>query len=128
MVNKIKRLKPYKGGCNALWAINDLNITDKHQLILPTVFVGGMPNVETTFESGTTIKFQDCFICPVYNGLKINFIATSQDPIGTKLSARFDVAFGDVEILKSKAVVPTLRKLATLVHGIIDDFETHTIL
>ena len=128
VVDRIERLKPYKGGCDALWAIHDLDITDKHKLILPTVFLGGIPNVATTFASGTTITFQDCFICPVYDGLKINFLAPFPDSnVGTKLPARFDVAFGEVEIFQSKAVVPTLRRLATLVHSIIAEFETDTI-
>jgi hypothetical protein len=126
IVQIIKCLKPYKGGDNALWAIHDLDITDKHQLILPVVFLGGIPDVKTTFQSEIAITFQDYFICPVHDGTQINVIAASPDmQVGEKLKARFDVTFGDIDIFKSQSIVPTLIQLAELVEGIIDRFERH---
>jgi hypothetical protein len=127
IVRIVKSQEPHKEGNQPLCAIHDLDITDKHKLILPTVFLGGVPDVRTTFQSGTMITFEDCFICPVHHGLLINVIAASADVVGDQLNARFDIAFGDIEVFKNAPIVPTLLQLAQLVEGIIQTFETHIL-
>jgi|SRR5215510_7255930 len=48
-ISAIKDLKPYKGGNHVLWTVHDLDIIDKHRLIVPIA----------TAHTGTEIRFSN---------------------------------------------------------------------
>ena len=48
VVREIKKLKPYPGGNETLQAIHDLDLADKHKLIIPTVASGAMMLADLT--------------------------------------------------------------------------------
>jgi len=48
VVQEIKKLKPYPGGNEMLQAIHDLDIADKHKLILPTTASGALMLADLT--------------------------------------------------------------------------------
>ena len=66
----IDEIKPYKGGNDALCTLHDLDITDKHLLIVPTISIATIKGVDLAFggilmknstfmvEGGQKIRFQ----------------------------------------------------------------------
>ena len=48
VVREIKKLKPYRGGNEMLQAIHDLDLADKHKLIIPTITSGAMMVADLT--------------------------------------------------------------------------------
>ncbi|MEA3245803.1 MAG: hypothetical protein U9Q74_06575 [Gemmatimonadota bacterium] len=126
-------LKPYKGGNAALWLLHDLNNIDKHQLVTLTnravthgvVRVQLGPDIPTTLEvfrpnaklmGGTPIAAEE--------GTPLYFIRSGfEDKVNVHTQITTFVAFGQPEVVKGEAVIPTLRNLAGVVDGAIEAFR-----
>jgi hypothetical protein len=132
----IRALKPYIGGNNALRAVHDLDITDKHIALVDVAVDIVSPSLPLLKTEHT--KFED-------RGGQVRFVADfsrfSTTPIDT---SGFDVS-DHTQILGkidgSKAVVTiaeglpmgghpaveSLNQLADLVEGIVETFEAHCL-
>jgi hypothetical protein len=52
----LTQIKPYPGGNNAIWAVKELNILDKHRLLLPLITYAGIDGLEMEDERGELRK------------------------------------------------------------------------
>jgi hypothetical protein len=55
----IDEIKPYRGGNDALYALHDMDVMDKHLLIVPTVSVATITGVTLSFGA---LKMYDCLV------------------------------------------------------------------
>ena len=135
-VRTIRRLKPYKGGNTLLWQLHQLDIRDKHQLIIP---VGSthkstlMTVVATDPDTGRQERLRPMLLSPeerVYpleDGAILFRLRPTDPNVETNYQFAFDIAFGEGQIVDGEPVVATLRKLVNLTERIIDIFENRIL-
>jgi hypothetical protein len=120
VVDIIRSLKPYKRGNDALRAIHDMDIMDKHKLIIPVVYFAGFSH-----RIGG-MMFEDCRIGPIEDGTRsIQFSPIRDIKIGDELDSRFVITFGEGTYFSDQPMLETLYQLAELVGGIIEIFSMH---
>jgi hypothetical protein len=97
-VTLIKKVAPYTGGNDALRAIHDLDIQDKHVALQPvtTIAVGGIK------------------VSPGRNAAEAFSISAVETPVR--------VVFPDAGALAGEDVVPALERAANLVESVVDEF------
>jgi hypothetical protein len=117
----IDTIKPYKGGNDELCAINDIDIMDKHKLIIPVTSVTSLIGVSIEDNRHNTFTDMTFAVGP---GGKLNAIKTnSVMKITNQGTPAFAVVFGKGQPLEGKAVFPTLHQLSQLVSGILQIIE-----
>lgn len=112
-IDLLKSFKPYTGGNRALRALHDLDLTDKHKLlistdqgsVIPTVRIGRM-----VIEGGHLIKTKCAFSLPV---------GTEIEVLGNVLPS---LMFAQGTPLAGQHVIPTLQELCDLTLGIVEAF------
>jgi len=125
VVDMIRLLKPYHGGNEALRGLHDLDITDKHKLLIPCSHFTGIPNLEIRNESKTTAAVINCRIGPVQDGQCVmRTPIASNIKIGQEFDAAFAITFGEGSF-NAKTIIQTLHELTQLVAGIVSTFEQH---
>jgi hypothetical protein len=136
----LDRLKPYKGGTDGFWWIHDIDIHDKHHVLLPVV--GSIRDIalEHTVQ-GTPLyswNFPDHVRCPVEDGaVLVNFVGGGSRRRGllslelpeveTGYRGTFFVAFSEPEVVKCQPILPTLRDLLALTRRTIDELAPHVV-
>lgn len=121
----LRMLKPYHGGNNQLRAIHDLDIMDKHIMLIPTTDMVGMPN----YLGGPELKLGER-VGPIREGLTAQAPAdiTPHLRIGGQSRGTFSLHFPDVvhsgapAPLAGQEIIPELVRLANLVESIIGQF------
>ncbi|HXQ53376.1 MAG TPA: hypothetical protein VN802_19950 [Stellaceae bacterium] len=123
VVDLLKSMKPYRGGNEALRGIHDLDILDKHQMLIPTIqYAGAMPlTIQTPIGP---VEFTDFSVVPARDGELIGLFAVNLPvPIGTKHLAMFGLALPAGAPFEHREMLHVLEDLAKLVAGIIEKFE-----
>jgi hypothetical protein len=117
-------VKPYEGGNLALWTLDDLNITDKHQLLIPVLKLVMLRDVRFEDEQHRLLtKLQSEFfvgdpgiaLIAGANGLTIT--------VKDKGRAAADILLAKGLHLRIQAIVPTLRGIAEEVSNTIETFD-----
>jgi hypothetical protein len=121
-------IKPYKGGNAAICAIHDLDILDKHILLIPVLSVASLTGVHVDDEA-SGLHMVNCTIA-VHGNRSLSAIGWSgmlaKRPklhIKDKGKATADILFQNGLPLQRQAIIPTLKQLSQLVSGIIERFE-----
>jgi hypothetical protein len=133
----LQATEPYGGGNQALWALHDLDIIDKHRVLLPiwatVVSVGTRQfgferkptlnwdlSVHSMSVHGVTHYFHDA----VDDGTILLRVEAARrtSEVDVEAQATFTIAFGENWLLKGKAVIPTLLQLAEKVEGVVEAF------
>lgn len=111
-VEAIDRLKPYHGGTEAFWRIHELDIIDKHRVILTierdVILVGDWYPGDGTY----LLKTDD----PHFSGLQMSDVEKD-------IYLRPSEAFGDPKILQRNALIPTIKELVYFVDELIVTFK-----
>lgn len=146
----IEALKPYKGGTDGFWHLNELCRIDKHRLLITVAIRPGALALNLADQYAELLrdmppsprheggrqellgKLRDQFIairgrretiCPVLEDGEIIY----REPVSTEQQQHtqfgFDVAFGQGEILECQPVIPALTRLADLVKSSIEPFR-----
>src|ERR1035441_9918456 len=102
-IEAIDALKPYKGGCEALWLLRRMDNTDKHSFILP---IG-----EDVIVGGVSLKASEPYFA------SLNDPEDDQDVDLTSKESLTEPAVG-----RANALLPTLHKLTHLVSNIVTGF------
>jgi len=107
--------KPYKGGNNFLWALNEIAITDKHKLL--SIQLGSMlGNMEA--EGG----FVSMPVNPIWDSLKKEIVVSTW-AIGSNVKYKADFAlsviFDEIEIVDGEPVLRVLDYFANIVEDIL---------
>lgn len=117
----VDTIKPYKGGNNALCALNDLDIMDKHKLLIPVTSITALVGV--SMEDNRCNSFHDMTFA-VGPGGKLNAIKTdSVMKVTNQGTPAFAVVFAKGQPLEGQPVFPTLHQLSQLVSGIVQTIE-----
>ena len=113
----LRSLKPFKGGNEALRAIHDLYLLDKHNDLIPTLSVG----VQTQ-----DLQFGGVHFSGNYFGLHDGLPLVRMNGMGAAIMApvplRLRAMFGAGQPFAREELVPALSGLADLVDGIVEAF------
>jgi hypothetical protein len=135
-IKLIERLKPYQGGNKTLLRLHEIDIADKHLLLIPVAAAHGdfgfrhelvingvdqSPPSPWYITKATDRKF------PLKNG---DELIAYQRRIGnfedkTDFHFAFEIAFGEGQIFDGDAVIPTLHQLIQFTERLIDIFARH---
>jgi hypothetical protein len=115
-------IKPYKAGNDSLWALHEMNITDKHQLLIPTFKIMRFADISLQDEKGDIFPADGLpyFLDDSY-WFKLN--RTGNFTIHQKGNAATAIVFGIGVPLQDKPVIPALNTLADNLTRTIDAFE-----
>jgi len=114
-------IKPYKGGNDAIWAIHDLNIQDKHALLLPVIQIASLLDVCAEDERGNRIL--NGSLITVTGRVSVSFAATTKIKITNHGKATFAIFFDKGLPVEGHNVIETLRTFTEVVGGVIDAFS-----
>jgi hypothetical protein len=117
----VNEVKPYKGGSDNLYGLHELDIVDKHKLLIPVVSIVALNGVSAEDDRGGSFTGLNIFINQ--NGT-LNLI---RDAAKLKITnygkARFEVLFDKGHIFEGKPFVPTLNELANKIDVILNEME-----
>lgn len=126
----ISSIQTYRGGNgDALYSLHDLNIDDKHMLLLPTFNISAVSGIEFVDETGTVGSMN----CSSYGGGGTctffgegaqfrSEAATDIVEIKNHGKATFEVLFGKGAFY-GQPIIPTLHQLSQLVSATVDKVE-----
>lgn len=134
-IRLIRASRPYRGGNDLLWQLHQLDIIDKHRLLVPvgaayrslTLDFGAglrrlIPDSEIP-ELPLSLSPEDRLF-PLQDGeevFRIMAAARSSDDLNPQFA--FDVAFGDGDIVQGESLVPTLQRIVEMVVQIMETFR-----
>ena len=144
-VKLIKRAKPYKGADNPLWRLHQLDIEDKHKLLVPVGVVHrkiittlrlddfSVVNHDATTIIGNELVTPPTGITPVghpfplEDGAEIYRVPASlrNDPraqMHVYPELVIEIAFSEVEVVEGEPIIPTLHQLIQFVEGFVELF------
>jgi hypothetical protein len=144
-IDLIKAANPYKGANNAFWRLHQLDITDKHKLLVPVGMAQGViihdilrilalnPDLADKLTTPQKLGLpRDASIpkrrFPLPDGTEIYRVpARGRDDLMTQMRMypefTFEVAFGEGEVVKGEPLFPALYELAQFVEGFIKSVE-----
>ena len=121
----IDDIKPYRGGNDLLCKLHDLDITDKHKLLIPIVSIVELRGASGEDDCGGSFRGLNFVIA---QGGRINAISSSKNlKVTNHGQPSFDIRFDRGQIFDDKSVVPTLHQLSELVSGILEKLETSVL-
>jgi hypothetical protein len=125
VVNIIRSLKPYKGGNDRLRAIHDLDITDKHKALIPSLHHVGIKNFAMSNHTGGSLIIN--LRCgPIKDGMVLMSLPPANNvKIGQYFQPSFHITFGEGQPLEGTPLLETLEDFAKIVDEIISTFSTH---
>lgn len=128
-IDLLRAAKPYKGGNDALWALDAIDCRNKHEILTliaatyKTLNIMLPPDVAINGHTGVSIR---CEPATGFPALEDGAILIAEVHMEYQLTP--DVAFGKGEILEGEPVVETLHEFAQLVDGIADAFLSAGLL
>ena len=126
VVEIVRSLRPYTGGNKTLRAIHDLDIIDKHKLIIPTANLTSMPDI-AILGAGMILMVGNKY-GPVEEGRRMMTLPATEDiKIGQEFNTTFEIAFGPDAPFQFEPILPTLHQMTELVSGIVKTFQTHCL-
>lgn len=115
-------IKPYEAGNYAIWALHDLNIRDKHQLLIPVLQLMKVDNV--SLEDGNQIPFMPGVAYFLQKSSRVRLDETRANiQIKDKGQAAATILFNIRVPFEGKPVIPTLNGIAEEVSRTIEAFE-----
>lgn len=130
-MHAVKALEVYQGGATEwLWSIDNLDIVDKHRLLLAVasantgIVLDAAAHLRAAFPEQDSAIFPslEYVLCsgdgtPVKPGTELfTVMAADGFPYDAEPKFTFDITLGEPEVLKGQPIMPTLRQL-------IDDSE-----
>lgn len=130
VVRLVRELKPYRGGNDVLWRLHELDIMDKHKLLIPV----GAAYSSVVLDSMELLRKTDPEIPSMYIDLRPAdrqyplqdgaALFRTQAGIHESPKFRFEVAFGEGELVKGEPILETLQQLTTCVEATIMPFRS----
>lgn len=119
VITAVDELKAFDGGDENFWRLHQLDIEDKHHLLVPVGIALAVVNVEFGLPGMDPIKVGLTPInraYPLQNGTEVFRVMqaareSADSGIGGNPSFDFDVAFGEGVIVKGEPIFPTLVEL-----------------
>jgi hypothetical protein len=112
----VNSVKPHKGGDRDILDLHQLDIDDKHHLLIPMVTVTSLDGVELQHEDGGIEYWSVVLTSRLASYRKVI-------PLETKIKhhgeARFSIKFREGNLFQGEDVIPTLLRLSTKVNRIL---------
>jgi hypothetical protein len=115
----LNHVKGYKGGDRDILALNDLDIDDKHHLLIPMLAITGIQGIELENEDGSidrldiaTTRFE-----PYRRTVGINTQLKNHGRVA------FFVTFGEGTLVKNLPIIPTLERFSGKVWEIVQHLK-----
>lgn len=140
----IDALAPYKGGNDTLWKLHKLNNVDKHRVLVTagsafqSVSIGAHMSREMSRHltaSGMASEFSefpalDLFIRPADRMFPLKpgdelFIDGPDAEVNEKLQFRFEVAFGEQDVVFGEPILESVGSMVKAVESTLPIFESH---
>jgi len=119
----VDSVKPYKGGNDALWTLHELNILDKHRLLLPVMQVAAVHDLRFEDDRGEKIVVSNWIFTGGFQISDTPFIGHANVKITNKGKPTLHVFFDKGLPCEGQPVLPTLHQLTEVVTGVIDGIE-----
>lgn len=126
----VEELEPYGGGKNSLRALHDLDILDKHKLIVPAVSRLTISKLEA-LAGDTRLLLGAADFKLNEDGTNLTALVDVPEGIDAdnfkfdgNFEAAFEVVFAKGQPLEGQPIVPTLREIANVCEGFIKACET----
>jgi hypothetical protein len=142
----VQRLKPYKGGTDAFWRLHQLDILDKHTLLIPV----GAGHTRVLWKVGLAGFFEQMGVTdpaqipdvppiaftpaetgyPLKNGdiiFSYGFGPDKEEKNKGDLKFTLGIAFGEGQIVDGQPVVPSLQQLIDFTERVVGIFENRTL-
>ncbi len=108
-----------------LRGLHDLDIFDKHKLLIPVTSLINVLDLELMDATGNTISFKNRRIGPVKDGMILESWPITQPAKFSKdIQAPVEITFGRGQPFENEPVLATLSELAELVECIVETFST----
>jgi hypothetical protein len=133
VVNYIKGLKPYHGGSEWISGLDDLDVTDKHKLILTVANTASLaPALVAQINPSLQLRDYQRLVLPIGGGLTTVYNPKSRDErriLSRKYKIAkqemnpqptFEICFGESHPFRSTGVITTLRLLTAEIEKIVD--------
>ncbi len=121
----LRSFEPYKGGSDALFALNVVCVSNKHRLIIPCA--------SASFSAGVNARgtgYMEMPYTPTWDSAKNEMVLCTLGPHTTEFNGEFHfavfVAFGEIEIIGGEPVIPVLDQFVNMVKTIVGEIETET--
>lgn len=132
VVQRFRELKPYPGGDDLLYGLHQLDIADKHQLILTVQSLVGFERLDIRDIDPTApeIIIEKTAFSRVGKDNRIavwNYDPTSSVPVPDQtkeVRMAMQIMFREGQPLAQKGVFQSLRAMAMAIESIIDSFES----
>lgn len=120
VVQVVRNLKPYAGGNDALRAIHDMDVADKHTMLLPVLGAVTLP-LRGILGQAIPEQLANFSTLIVKDGqIVIGTPGSVPIPLGTELPARFFLAFGEGRGFGRRPVIESLHELAQTADGVVN--------
>jgi len=145
-IKEIDKIKPYGGGNNTLWGLHQLDIVDKHRLLITIGSAYKDFNIRPIIhreikqllgnaglENTDKIPMPDLFLIPDdrMSPLKAGDELFSDLPdaeVNDQIQFRFEIAFGEPQVVKGEPLIKTLRQMIDTVDKIVLSFKPLLVL
>lgn len=114
-------VKSYKGGNDPLWSLHQLDIMDKHRLIIPTA--GAVRLAGLYFHDDNRNQWRNITFTIGAGERFLPFAINGDLRVTNHGQAAVAVFFPPGSVFEGESLFPTLPQLSLLVEGIIDAFE-----
>lgn len=124
VLDVVRRLEPQMAEGQALRAVHDLDITDKHKTVLPVTFFGGLLDLQIMSGNQMMMTLLGVRRGPLYDSMNVlNIPAVSNVKIGQEFDAPVEVRMPEGGFAQYESLVPTLQQLTQLVEGMVKTFD-----
>jgi len=113
----VDKIRPYKGGDEALYGLNDLDIDERHRPIVPVFVVTTLHTVSIREQNKNIVKIGKLEI-----GERGEFtVPATSGPVqlANYASASFQAQFDKGHAFEGQPLIPTLQRLAQSVSGVV---------
>ncbi len=118
----VNYVKCYKGGDSDILALHDLDIDDKHLLLIPMLTVTGINGVELENEDGSI----DCFDIALTRLNPYELKVGLETKLKNHGEVRFQVTFGKGTPTENLEIIPTLKRFSSKVWEIVRRLQIMT--
>jgi hypothetical protein len=139
-IKAIDAIKPYRGGNETLWRLHRLNNVDKHRLLITSGSAYDSVNIgpllhrssnqawrDAGFDKAKEVPMIDVFLRPVNRRFPLKagdelFSDLPDAEVNEQMQFRFDVAFGQPQVVEGEPLLKTLHDMIDLVDHLITGF------
>jgi hypothetical protein len=117
-------VKPYKAGNYSIWALDDLNVRDKHQLLIPTLKIMNIWDVSFEDENGKEWPLNNILIADEPWTIRLKEFWGKNLKVKNKGQSASNIFFDIGFPFEGKPIIPALDGIAKEVLRTVEAFES----